>query len=363
MADLRRRPGVLLGLTALLTVAACAAPAAPPPRPPPAAAGATAGGTTGTGGGTAAAPRAEPTPSPPAKVVFGNAGLEVSTQFWAGFAAMGQGFFAAEGILAEQVAMPSLPTLLQALIAGDIQVLGLPVLATAAVVAEGAPIKFVASTQEIPTVYAFAAPGIETWSDLRGKTVSPGNAPNTYFDVVFQMMLEANGLHDGDYVARYMPSNARLPALQVGQLAAAVASGSESMRARAQGLKELGAAKDYVKDNQFAGLMVVDGWARANEEALVRSLRAFRRGAAWIFDPANKAGAIRVVREAGDFDPQELESYYEELIGQKMLSRDLRPNLMGIEAQLQMAQRMGAIERIPPIEQWVDLSYLDRASR
>jgi NitT/TauT family transport system substrate-binding protein len=354
MAALLRWPRALAGLTALLTVIACSAPATPAPAP---AAPNTLGGQPVTTPGSA------PTPGAPAKVVFGTPGLGASTQFWAGFVAMDQGFFAAEGILPEQVAMPSLPTLLQALIAGDIQVLGLPVLATASVVAEGAPIKFVASTQEIPTVYVFAAPGVNSWSDLKDKAVSPGNAPNTYFDIVFRMMLESNGLRDGDYVVRYMPSNARIPALQVGQLAGAVTSGSEAMMARAQGLKELGAARDYVDDNQYSGLMVVDSWARANDAVLVRSLRAFRRGAAWLFDPANKSAAIRIIREAGDFEPQELETYYDELIGQKMLSRDLRPNMRGIESQLAMAQRLGAIEKIPPLEQWIDLSYLEQASR
>jgi ABC-type nitrate/sulfonate/bicarbonate transport system substrate-binding protein len=354
MAAWIRWPRALAGLLALLAAIACSAPSAPPPQP---------GAPYTLGGQPATMPEVALAPGPPSKVVFGNPGLGASTQFWAGFVAMDQGFFAAEGILPEQVSMPSLPTLLQALIAGDLQVLGLPVLATASVVAEGAPIKLVASTQEIPTVYAFAAPGVESWSDLRGKAVSPGNAPNTYFDVVFRMMLEANGLGEGDYVVRYMPSNARIPALQVGQLAGAVAAGTEAMTARGQGLKELGAARDYVNDNQYSGLMVVDSWARANEAALVRSLRAFRRGAAWLFDPANKSSAIRIIREAGDFDPQELETYYDELIGQKMLSRDLRPNLRGVESQLAMAQRMGAIEKIPPLEQWIDLSYLEQASR
>ncbi len=354
MAAATRWPRALAGLIVLLTVMACSAPATPSPAPT---------APNPLAGQTATTPGGAPASGSPAKVVFGNPGLGASTQFWAGFAAMDQGFFTAEGILPEQVSIPSLPTLVQALIAGDIQVLGLPVLATASVVAEGAPIKLVASTQEIPTVYAFGAPSVETWSDLRGKTVSPGNAPNTYFDVVFRMMLEANGLDDGDYVVRYMPSNARIPALQAGQLAAAVTAGTEAITARAQGLKELGAARDYVKDNQYSGLMVVDSWAQADPDRLVRTLRAFRRGAEWLFDPVNKQAAIRIIREAGEFDPQDLERYYDELIGQKMLSRDLRPNLRGIESQVVMAQRMGAIERIPPLEQWLDLSYLEHASR
>jgi NitT/TauT family transport system substrate-binding protein len=351
MAVSRRWRPLLVALLVLISATACRSSSAPPTPAAPAGAGS-----------PAADPRAEPDPQMLTRVVFGNPGLGVSTQFWPGFVAIDQGFFAAEGILPEQVSLPSLPTLVQALIAGDMHILGLPVLAAASVAVEGAPIKLVASTQEIPTVYAFAAPGIETWSDLRGKTVSPGNAPNTYYDVVFRMMLEANGLRDGDYVMRYMPSSARIPAMQAGQLGGAVASGSEAMIARAQGLKELGAVQDYVKDTQFAGLQVLDDWAKSNEATLVRSLRALLRGAQWLYDPANKSAALRIIRDAGDFEPQELETYYNELIGQKMLSRDLRPNIRGIESQLAMAQRMGALETIPPLERWVDLSYLDKAS-
>jgi hypothetical protein len=58
-----------------------------------------------------------------------------------------------------------------------------------------------------------------------------------------------------------------------------------------------------------------------------------------------------------------LEKIYDLLIQQKMLSMDGRPNVKGIENLLQISVKHGiGISSIPPLEKWVDLSYLDKAA-
>ena len=51
------------------------------------------------------------------------------------------------------------------------------------------------------------------------------------------------------------------------------------------------------------------------------------------------------------------------MITQQMLSRDLRPNVRGIENVVNIAYEKGGLESKPPVDTWIDLSYLERASR
>ena len=259
--------------------------------------------------------------------------------------------------------MQSAFNLTQAAIAGEMQVDQLHGALDGRRGERGAPLKLVSSTQDVPTIEVIALPEIRTWADLKGKTVIGGNSPGDYFDVALRMMMAANGLTDADYVDRTMPSPARLPTLQAGQASATIASDRDATIAQAQGYRSLGALNDYVKDIQYAGLLVDDGWARAHADVLVRFLRALLRGSAWLFDPANKDEAKRIYAEVADLDVAQVEAIYVDMIDHGMLSRTLRPNLQGIDNVLTIAYQQGALDQIPPLDTWVDLSYLEQASR
>jgi ABC-type nitrate/sulfonate/bicarbonate transport system substrate-binding protein len=358
MQTSKRRSWGLGGMVTLLAVVllggACA-PAGPAPGVAP-----TAGARPAAASGTAAAPAP---PAAPVRVVVGRAGSGAAPQFWAGYVANAQGFFQDEGIIYEQVTLQSAFNLTQAVIAGELQVSNFTVLSTAAAVAGGAPLKLVAATQDVPTIEVIAVPSVRSWADLRGQTVLGGNSPGDYFDIAMRMMLAANGLHEGDYTIRSLPSSARLPTLQAGQAVATVAADRDAAVGIAQGLRSLGALNDYVKDVQFAGLMVDASWARTHDETLVRFLRALLRGSAWLFDPANADQAKRIYATVSDLDLQQVNDIYTDMIDKRMLSRTLRPSLTGIESVLAMAHQYGALEQIPPLDTWVDLSYLDKASQ
>jgi hypothetical protein len=46
-----------------------------------------------------------------------------------------------------------------------------------------------------------------------------------------------------------------------------------------------------------------------------------------------------------------------------MLSATSQPNLAGVENVLALAVRSGGLNAVPPLDTWIDLSYLDRARR
>jgi NitT/TauT family transport system substrate-binding protein len=350
-------PAGAIALIVALLLAACT-PAAPSPAPAAGPAAATAG-PAAAAQSTAAAAR----PSQPTRMVLAHAAAGAAAQFWVSYVAQKKGFFAQESIDFDIIGLQTAPNQTQALLTGDVQVIGFTVLSMATAIAAGAPLKLVVSSQDAPTIQMLARPEIEGWADFRGKSLGSGNTAGDYFDIALRLMLASNGLRDGDYTVRNMPTAARLPAILAGQLAGGVGSSQETSVALTSGLRSLGSFTDYVQDVSYTGYLVNDSWARANDEALVRFIRALLRGMIWLYDPANEAEATAIYAEEAGLTPPEVASTYTETIGGRLLPRELRPNRKGIENILNLAHQQGSLPEIPPLDNWMDLTYLDRASR
>jgi ABC-type nitrate/sulfonate/bicarbonate transport system substrate-binding protein len=348
----------MLVLAAVL-LAACAPAASPAPS------SASAPAAPGAASAPAAAPAA-PAPAPPpqpTKVILAHASSGAAPQFWAGYVAQKKEYFAQEGINFEAIRLQAAPNQTQVLLSGDVQMIGFTVLSMATAIAAGAPLKLVASSQDAPTIQMLVPPEIQSWADLRGKTVGSGNSSGDYFDIALHLMMAANGIREGEFTPRTMPSTARLPALQAGQLAGAIGSDRETSAALAAGLRSLGTFTDYVKDVHYTGFLVNESWATANDDALVRTLRTLLRAMAWLYDPANEEEAKAIYAEEAGLTVADIAATYSDVIGKQLLPRDLRPNRKGIENVLNLAHQQGALPEIPPLDTWIDLSYLDRASR
>jgi len=114
---------------------------------------------------------------------------------------------------------------------------------------------------------------------------------------------------------------------------------------------------------QFTGFAVSDGWAKANADTLVRFLRATLRGLTWLREPANKDEAKQIYRRFAEIPPEIMDTLYDQMVVENMLGTNMRPNLDGTEKVLSLAVQQGAIPMVPPLDTWIDLSYLDQASR
>jgi ABC-type nitrate/sulfonate/bicarbonate transport system substrate-binding protein len=361
-----RYPRIILGLAALLLVAACQQPqSASRPAQPPAAGGSAAAATSAPGAsGGVAAPAQQSSRAAPTKIILGKTGAGAELQFWPVYVAQDKGYFAREGVEVEAVTVPAAFTATQALIGGDVQMVGFTVLSMAAAIGAGAPLKLIASNQDTPLIWIIARPEIGSWADLKGKSISSGNTTGDYFDVIMRMTLAANNLRDGDYTMRTMPGAARFPALQTGQVSAGLLSAYDANIAMREGFKSFGVVGDYVKDIQYSGYVVDDGWAKANDAALVGYLRALLSATTWLFDPANRDEANRLfLAEGPDLGIEQVDRLYEQGVVGQVISRTLRPNLKGTETILKLAHDQGALPEIPPLDRWIDLSYLDKASR
>ena len=175
-----------------------------------------------------------------------------------------------------------------------------------------------------------------------------------------RLVLAANGLKDDDYTMRTLPGNARLPALQTGQVSAALLSAYDANMALREGYKSFGFVHEFVKDIQYSGYVVDDNWAKNNEATIVGYLRGLLAATNWLFDPANRDEANRIfLAEGPELGIEQVERLYEQGVAGNVISRTLRPNLKGTETILKIAARAGRATRDPARGQ-VDRPELSR---
>jgi ABC-type nitrate/sulfonate/bicarbonate transport system substrate-binding protein len=282
---------------------------------------------------------------------------------WPLYVAADRGFFAQEELNVELIAMRNATIQVQALIAGDLQANHNSVDSTARAFSGGAPLKFIGSAQQKPSFRLLAGKEINDWKALRGKFLAAG-APGGLTHALLVAMLDAHGVKKGDYDVLSMGlDNDRGAALRAGRVQATLLIQPTDFLLLEEGFRSMGFVGDFLKDCEYNGYVVNGQWAKDNGPTVVAFMRSVLRALTWLHNPANKDEAIKIHGKYIPFKPEWLEKIYDMLIRDKMLSTDGRPNMKGIENLLQISVKYGAgMTAVPPLDKWVDLAYLDKAS-
>lgn len=140
-------------------------------------------------------------------------------------------------------------------------------------------------------------PDITTYEDLRGKTLSV-DALTTGFAFVLKHMLAANGLEEGDYeLVSAGGVMQRFQKLQAGEHAGTLLLTPFELMAESAGLRTLQSAIDTIPAYQGIVGAARRSWAAANPGLLVDFISAYRKGLAWLFDPANRVAADELLAQ------------------------------------------------------------------
>jgi ABC-type nitrate/sulfonate/bicarbonate transport system substrate-binding protein len=73
---------------------------------------------------------------------------------------------------------------------------------------------------------------------------------------------------------------------------------------------------DYV-DMPFSGMAVNTNWARANQSSVEKLTLIYNRSMAWLYTPANRDEAIRILMKVSSLKKEEIDRAYDFLIGGK----------------------------------------------
>jgi ABC-type nitrate/sulfonate/bicarbonate transport system substrate-binding protein len=293
------------------------------------------------------------------RIVIGNVSRTVEQL--PNYAATDKGFFAQEGIEGDVVLIGSTDTLIQALIAGHVQVAIVDPSAAINAVERGAALKIIGGTVPIAAYTLVGCPKYRSIKDLKGTTIGVVSlvSGSTIF---LREMLKAEGLElNRDYaIIQNGPTTQRLASLKACNTSATMILGGDLPRSRELGFPEIARLHDYIPNLQFHSLIVDGRWAETHNPLTVRYLKAMVRAMQWAH--ANHEQAADLVTKRTGIPLKYTRVTVDEYLSQGIISRDGSVNEDGLQRLIDlMGERLFKSRPYPAPEKYLDLSYLRRA--
>ena len=291
---------------------------------------------------------------------------------WAHWAAQDNGFYAKRGVEISLTPTPGSEFQMTNLHAGKFDIAMTAIDNVVAYQEAQGPVAL-----ERPDFFAFmgtdngfltlvAAPEIKTIAQLKGKTLSV-DAMTTGYAFVLRRMLEQHGIGLGDVT--YQTSGGvleRWTALQEKKHAATLLVSPFDMMAKAKGFNVLARAVDMLGAYQGGIGAARRAWAQANPTALVGFIAGYREGLAWLYDRANKAKALALLRgRMPNVDPTMAEAIYGVLLDEQGgLYRDAAIDMPGVATVLKLRSAYAEPKKaLTDPGKYIDLAYYATAVR
>jgi NitT/TauT family transport system substrate-binding protein len=293
------------------------------------------------------------------RIIIGNVSRTVEQL--PNYAATDRGFFAQEGIQGDVVLIGSTDTLIQALIAGQVNVAIVDPTPAINAVERGASLKIIGGTVPIAAYTLVGCPKYKSIKELKGTTIGVVSlvSGSTIF---LREMLNKEGLElNRDYsIIQGGPTTQRLASLKGCNTSATMILGGDLPRARELGFTEIARLHDYIPNLQFHSLIVDSKWAEANSQLTVRYLKAMVRAMQW--SHAHKEEAAKLVTQRTGIPLKYTRENVEEYLSQGVISRDGSVNREGFQRLIDlMGERLFKQRPYPAPEKYLDMSYLRRA--
>ncbi|HEY7943198.1 MAG: ABC transporter substrate-binding protein [Burkholderiales bacterium] len=286
------------------------------------------------------------------------------------WAAQRQGFFEANGVAVQTTYTPSSGFLIASLFDGR-QDIALALMDNLVAYQEGQGEVKIPDHPDLAAILGgdggflsvVAAPGIKSFAELKGRTLSV-DALTTGAAFVLRQLLAKNGLADSDvtYVRAGGTSN-RYAELLAGKHDATLLRTPFEVLAQNRGFQVLASAEMLGPYQGTVGF-VRRSWAQPHESAVVGFLKGYRAGVEWVYQPANRELVEALLTaHIRDMTPTLARQSYDLLLAQRGgLYRDARPDLAGIGTVLALRSKYA----LPPKalsdpSRYVDLTYFDKA--
>jgi ABC-type nitrate/sulfonate/bicarbonate transport system substrate-binding protein len=204
---------------------------------------------------------------------------------------------------------------------------------------------------------------INGYSDLKGKVLAV-DAPTTGYAIVGVYILKKNGLElNRDYTFKAVGNTAkRAEAMSRGEASGAMMNLHDD-DIQKRGFKLLARSEDHVQHYARGLGATRREWANANEDLLVRFVRAIVRATDWVKDPKNKEEAIAVLIPENRNNKVRAEEMYEESLSSRFgLTPRSRIDIAGIQSVLQLRETAGLMKPpVPKPEKYIDERFHKKA--
>jgi ABC-type nitrate/sulfonate/bicarbonate transport system substrate-binding protein len=210
------------------------------------------------------------------------------------------------------------------------------------------------------------APDVKSFSDLRGKTISV-DARNTGYALVLFELLERAGLREPDFsVERAGGVMQRFQALMEGKHAGTMLISPFEVQAQAKGFNVLATASESLGAYQGVVAGVRQSWAKENSGQLESYIRAYAKSVEWLYDPANKAEALKIfVARLPNATMQMAETSYAILLDPRTgMQRKAAFEQEGLRQVLNLRAKWGQPRKeMGAVSRYYDGSFYERAMK
>src|SRR5262245_33129633 len=254
------------------------------------------------------------------KVSFGQ--VSATATLWPGIVATKKGFFAANGVEMDTVSIGVSPGM-QAVAAGSLNIMhntcNVPV---SFIESGGSGTHLSLVSMGIHPGVVVGKKGLKSASELKGKVVGTSSVKSGS-TILLRRLLKARGLEASDYDVVAGQGSAQIfSGLQAGALEAVWLVPPQSLTAAAAGYPVIGTFKEVAPKFPFVCFVTNDAWVKSNTAVAQGFAKAWLAGVAWLYDPANRAEAEKLLAEALKLSPEIAAATYDELI---VKNRDTYP--------------------------------------
>ncbi|HLI22999.1 MAG TPA: ABC transporter substrate-binding protein [Stellaceae bacterium] len=231
---------------------------------------------------------------------------------WLYYIGIAKGYFAAQGIDPEFIYVPTAPGVMQQLVAGSLDVVGVDgVVEPIHAVAKGASVAILRMTSNTTPYEMVAKPTINSIKDLKGKTITIGGLMDIN-RIYLERIMQANGIKWGEYDVVVIGNSAqRFAALQSGSVDATMLVPPVSFAAEKAGFKNIAWIKDYAGDLPMASADVTDDWAKAHMDVAKKLVGVLNQSAAFFYGDGNRDAAIDILANASHADRDQVARTYD----------------------------------------------------
>ncbi len=211
-----------------------------------------------------------------------------------------------------------------------------------------------------------AAPGIKSFRELKGKTLSVDARSTGYAFVLFEM-LARNGLSAKDYSIEEAGGMVqRWNALRERKHAATLLSAPFNIVAMQENFNELKRATEVIGPYQGNVGATRRAWARQNKDKVIAFIRGYAEAIDWLYQPNHREEAVEILsKNVPDISAEVAQESYGPLLDPKDgFLRDAHINLPGLRTVLRLRSRyaQGAKKLSDPLK-YYDPGYYDSAMR
>jgi NitT/TauT family transport system substrate-binding protein len=213
------------------------------------------------------------------------------------------------------------------------------------------------------TLYVKADSPVRAPQDLRGRRIGVNGIGSASYTAIVAMLRKV-GLNERSDVTWVEVSFAnQLPFIEDGKIdATTIPLPMGTNLEKAGRYRALFTARDAMGPTQFTFFAARAGFLNANRAAVTDCIEDYVRVVRWMYDPANRAEALRVIAEVSR---RPLDSV-QFMLTEEDYFRDpfLVPNIPGLQTTIDVTHQLGFLpRRIEVAPTYVDLSFVEESRR